>query len=207
MGVYNPQRKKYVWLNINAAPLFRNGETKPYQVYATFRDITEKKESIKLLTEWKERYDRVSAASKLVAYEENLSTGEITWATSLEVVLGYKTDDLKDSFSHALNLIHPNDRDEFLKQREAAISSKSKYQFEYRIRHRKGHYIVIKDEGFISENTLTGDNLMVGLLQDVTQQKESEKAIKESEANLNNAQAIARLGHWIWNVDSNSVIW
>lgn len=207
MGVYNPQRKKYVWLNINAAPLYRNGETKPYQVYATFRDITEKKESIKLLTEWKERYDRVSAASKLVAYEENLSTGKITWATSLEVVLGYKTDDLKDSFSHALNLIHPNDRDEFLKQREAAISSKSKYQFEYRIRHRKGHYIVIKDEGFISENTLTGDKLMVGLLQDVTQQKESEKAIKESEANLNNAQAIARLGHWIWNIDSNSVIW
>ena len=104
MGVYNPQRKKYVWLNINAAPLYRNGETKPYQVYATFRDITEKKESIKLLTEWKERYDRVSAASKLVAYEENLSTGEITWATSLEVVLGYKTDDLKDSFLMRLTL-------------------------------------------------------------------------------------------------------
>ena len=207
MGVYNPQRKKYVWLNINAAPLFRNGETKPYQVYATFRDITEKKESIKLLTEWKERYDRVSAASKLVAYEENLSTDEITWATSLEVVLGYKTSELIDSFSHALNLIHPNDRDEFLKQREVAISSKSKYQFEYRIRHKKGHYIVIKDEGFISENTLTGDKLMVGLLQDITQQKEAEKAIKESEQNLKQSQAIAHLGHWIWDVKTDTVIW
>ena len=207
MGVYNPQHKKYVWLNINAAPLYRNGETKPYQVYATFRDITEKKESIKLLTEWKERYDRVSAASKLVAYEENLSTGEITWATSFEVVLGYKTGELIDTFSHALNLIHPNDRDEFLKQREAAISSKSKYQFEYRIRHKKGHYIIIKDEGIISKNTLTGNNLMVGLLQDVTQQKEAEKAIKESEKNLKQSQAIAHLGHWIWNVKTDTVIW
>ena len=40
MGVFQPQINDHVWLSINAIPLFRRGETVPYQVYATFLDIT-----------------------------------------------------------------------------------------------------------------------------------------------------------------------
>lgn len=44
MGVFNPQKKRYVWINVNAVPLFRPLEKKPWQVYVVFEDITEKKE-------------------------------------------------------------------------------------------------------------------------------------------------------------------
>lgn len=40
MGVYQPETHDHVWLSINAIPLFRPGESEPYQVYATFQDIT-----------------------------------------------------------------------------------------------------------------------------------------------------------------------
>ncbi len=50
LGVYNPDREDYVWLNINAIPQFENGKSKPYQVFVTLTDITEQKKSeIKLL--------------------------------------------------------------------------------------------------------------------------------------------------------------
>lgn len=39
-GIFQPQRNDYIWISINASPLFRQGETKPYQVYAIFRDVT-----------------------------------------------------------------------------------------------------------------------------------------------------------------------
>jgi PAS domain-containing protein len=39
MGVYNPRRKGYTWININAVPQFRQGEPKPYEVYTTFEEI------------------------------------------------------------------------------------------------------------------------------------------------------------------------
>lgn len=42
-GVYRPESDDYVWLIINAIPIFLEGEEKPNQVYATFEDITEKK--------------------------------------------------------------------------------------------------------------------------------------------------------------------
>ena len=44
-GVFNPNDGAYHWLSVNAVPLFRSGEVKPYQVYATFEDITERMES------------------------------------------------------------------------------------------------------------------------------------------------------------------
>jgi PAS domain S-box-containing protein len=43
MGVFNPRKEGYVWININAVPQFRSGEEKPYQVYTTFEDITHRK--------------------------------------------------------------------------------------------------------------------------------------------------------------------
>lgn len=54
MGVYHPQKQEHVWLSINATPLFMPGETKPYQVYATFDDITDRKKAeveIRILNE------------------------------------------------------------------------------------------------------------------------------------------------------------
>jgi PAS domain S-box-containing protein len=45
MGVFNPGLNKHVWININAIPHFRNGGSKPYQVYTTFEDITERKQA------------------------------------------------------------------------------------------------------------------------------------------------------------------
>jgi two-component system cell cycle sensor histidine kinase/response regulator CckA len=44
-GVYNPLKKGFVWLNINAIPQFKNGDSKPYQVFVTLHDITELKKT------------------------------------------------------------------------------------------------------------------------------------------------------------------
>jgi diguanylate cyclase (GGDEF)-like protein/PAS domain S-box-containing protein len=43
MGVFHPQEKERVWININAVPQFKPGEPQPYQVFTTFEDITERK--------------------------------------------------------------------------------------------------------------------------------------------------------------------
>ena len=40
MGVFNPCIETYTWINVNAVPQSRPGEDRPYQVYATFEDIT-----------------------------------------------------------------------------------------------------------------------------------------------------------------------
>jgi PAS domain S-box-containing protein len=45
MGVFNPTVEGYRWININSIPLFKPQSTTPHQVYATFEDITERKQA------------------------------------------------------------------------------------------------------------------------------------------------------------------
>ena len=43
VGVYNPPRQGFVWMNVNATPLFHEGEVQPYQVIVVLHDITGQK--------------------------------------------------------------------------------------------------------------------------------------------------------------------
>jgi len=49
IGVYNPEINNYRWLIVNAIPEFRNGETTPYQVFASMQDITPRKHALEQL--------------------------------------------------------------------------------------------------------------------------------------------------------------
>jgi diguanylate cyclase (GGDEF)-like protein/PAS domain S-box-containing protein len=43
MGVFNPTTGSYRWMTVNAVPQLLPGESKPYRVFATFDDISERK--------------------------------------------------------------------------------------------------------------------------------------------------------------------
>ncbi|MFZ4549074.1 MAG: CheR family methyltransferase, partial [Bacteroidales bacterium] len=56
MGVFNPLKTDTVWINICAVPLFKPGEKQPYQVYATFQDISQRKKAQHKLQVNEEQY-------------------------------------------------------------------------------------------------------------------------------------------------------
>jgi PAS domain S-box-containing protein len=43
MGVFHPEKEEHRWININAIPKFREGESTPYENFVTFDDVTELK--------------------------------------------------------------------------------------------------------------------------------------------------------------------
>jgi two-component system cell cycle sensor histidine kinase/response regulator CckA len=56
-GVFNPQRKDYVWMAINAIPQFRPGDATPYRVFVTLHDITERKRAEEALVKLRQAVD------------------------------------------------------------------------------------------------------------------------------------------------------
>jgi PAS domain S-box-containing protein len=56
MGVFNPKKGSHTWISINAIPQFRSGEDKPYQVYTTFDDLTERRLAGEALRASEEKY-------------------------------------------------------------------------------------------------------------------------------------------------------
>lgn len=56
MGVFDPQAQDHRWFNIHAVPQFKDGEQKPYQVYTTFDDMTDRKKIAEILKASETRY-------------------------------------------------------------------------------------------------------------------------------------------------------
>lgn len=71
-GVFNPQRQEFVWVNINAIPLFKAREGKPYQVFVTLHDITERKKMEEKL-EYLSTHDSLTGLSNRMELEIRLS--------------------------------------------------------------------------------------------------------------------------------------
>ncbi len=56
MGVYHAANDDVVWINIHAVPEFKPGGKKPFQVFTTFTDITQRIKNRKQLIESQKRY-------------------------------------------------------------------------------------------------------------------------------------------------------
>ncbi len=85
MGVYHPQKQEHVWLSINATPLFKPGETKPFQVYATFDNITERKKAEEALLREKREKELIinNLAEQVTFLDLNMN---IIWTNSDAIV-------------------------------------------------------------------------------------------------------------------------
>jgi PAS domain S-box-containing protein len=59
LGVHNPVRNDYTWMNINATPLFRPGEVTPFQLFVTMDDITERKQAEEALSESERKFREI----------------------------------------------------------------------------------------------------------------------------------------------------
>ena len=95
MGVFNPRREAYTWINVNAVPQFRPGEERPYQVYATFEDITQRTYAEQALI----RASRMETAATLsggIAHRvNNMMVGVLGYAELLKLDLTDRPDALE----------------------------------------------------------------------------------------------------------------
>ena len=70
MAVFNPRERKYRWIKVNAVPHFKAGETRPYQVFTTFEDITRIKaqeaDQIRLINELSHALKKVKKLTGLL---------------------------------------------------------------------------------------------------------------------------------------------
>jgi PAS domain S-box-containing protein len=131
------------------------------------------------------RYERLAALSGQIAYEYDPATGRLLWGSTLLPVLGYAAADLDGSAEQWVDWIHPEDRAEALRLLRLAAETQSDYDAEYRLRHRRGHYLWCRDRGYFDPATsVRGTALMVGLVQDVSDLHRANAALRLDEQRL-----------------------
>ena len=136
-------------------------------------DITRRKKSEEQVIAWEKRFELVIEASGQVVYDYDPDTGRIAWSGSLEQVLGYRLKDM-GGIAEWTERIHPEDRDEAVRQLEETEREGKTYEVDYRFRHSLGGYRWIHDRGFFTGDTKRGSRRMIGMMQDITDRKQAE---------------------------------
>jgi len=196
------------WFIARLSPVFDANGHYTFRISASVTDITEQRQYADELKEKEALLLEAQSIAKTGNWWYDHATKESYWSKSLYDVL--EIDSIpKDisKYEYYISLIHPDDRDSawqyFSNLREANES-----QFEYKLITPNGnlkYFRALKGKLVTDENG--NPKRSFGVLQDITETKITEKKIKVSQAELEEAQTIAKIGNWKWDVIMNKLSW
>ena len=183
------------WILSRGRSAERDSAGAPQRMSGTHLDITDLKQIELALRRSDQRFRALAESSRAIPWEADFTTYRITYVgPQIEAVVGISAKDWveKDLWPERL---HPEDRERVM--REAAEYSRAgvDHNLEYRLIATDGRIVWIRD--LVSVIKLEdGQTWLYGAMVDVTEQKQIEEALRESEARYQQAERVAGLIHW-----------
>ncbi|MHC0066234.1 PAS domain S-box protein [Nostoc sp. UIC 10890] len=185
-----------------------NADGQVIRLYGTAQDVTEREVALS---------DRQKAEAALAKSEEqlrltlefnhiglwdwNVQTREVLWNDNHFRLLGLEPETLTAKYQLWRNSIHPEDVDRVEQTLLNALAQHTNYEAEYRVIYPDSsvHWLTGKGRGVYNE---AGEAVrMLGVIIDITDRKQAEAALRESEARfqafMNNSPVLA----WITDTD------
>jgi PAS domain S-box-containing protein len=143
--------------------------------------------------------------AKFGTVQRDLQTGENWWSDEAYSILGIAPQEPAPTFEGFLEHVHPNDR-EYLKEINSKLRKTGNEDAEYRMIRSSGEELTVYSQGRTHYDEEGNPLRMIITLLDITQRKQAEKAVRKSQESLAEAQRIAHLGSWEWNIPANTTV-
>jgi len=193
-------------------------------------DITERKRAeeerralSRDLQESNARLEEAQRVAHVGYWEWDLESGEVIWSDETYRIFGLKPQERLMNLALVREMVHPEDREALYSGVDMEIDAGVHPVAEFRIVTPSGevrtvHAITSKLWGAMpadSDSEASGKaRKLFGTVQDVTELKGAEEArhalsldLQESKDWLEEAQRVAHLGYWVWDLETNQVIW
>lgn len=172
-------------------------------------DITEREKTKEVLQKSENLLKKSQQMSHVGSWELDAETKELTWSDETYRIFGMQPRECPVSHEMFMEMVHPGDRfaadSAFLKSLEEKQDS---YEVEHRLvlKHSGGIRYVLERCEHVRD---TSGKLLrsVGMVQDITEQKQAEQALKESRYILQRAQSVALMGSWRLDVLNDILEW
>jgi len=179
-GIFVPERNEYVWMLVNSIPQFKEGSDKPYQVYSTFRDITQRKQAEDSLRESERLLKEAQRVAHIGHWKLDPDIGTPVWSEEIFRIFGLDPEEGEPSFADHKKYLHSEDWPRLNDAVTTASETGEPFDIEFRIMRPDGelrwmHAIgtaTMDDDGTITE--------VFGTAQDITERKRYEEQLRET---------------------------
>lgn len=147
------------------------------RIIGTVQDITEQKilqdqlhEKTAAIRSQYENSRQAEMMRSVSTWQWSPETGKVFWSENMFRILGYKPHSFDPTFDKFVSLIHPEDKEGFLKSVEGipTMDSGTLPEFEYRIVHAQGKILHIRTTCRIAKNQ--NSISVTGTMQDITKE-------------------------------------
>jgi PAS domain S-box-containing protein len=198
------KNKEYILVSFKGCILHNpNGEFKC--TYCSFVDITDETLTLEKLQESESNYKRLLENSPAITYINNLNKGALYWSSKIKDVLGFDPNNIIVDTTQWTKSIHPEDIPKIDKILNNIEIGKT-YELEYRIYDVNKNLHWFYDRVFSVYNK-NGDIILEGIISDITEKKNIEIELKESEEKFRAITNSAQDAIVLINEKGNVIFW
>ncbi|MEH2241578.1 PAS domain S-box protein [Nostoc sp.] len=192
---------QWKWIANYGKVVMRDAHGNPLRMAGTHRDISEHKQAEAALAKSEEQLRLTLEFNHIGLWDWNVKTGEVIWNDNHYRLLGLEPEISAASYQLWRDSVHPEDVDRIEQAVSNALAQHINFQGEYRVIFPDGrvHWLTGKGRGVYNQ---AGEPVrMLGIIIDVSEQKQAEAALQESEARfqafMNNSPVLA----WITGIN------
>jgi PAS domain S-box-containing protein len=196
------------WYKSHVSPVFDDAGVFTGRTTSLVTDITDEKQRENELKEKQQRLLEVQKIARLGDWWYDITRKETHWSDNLYALL--EIDALPKNTGHF----------EYYTSRVQADDRRSVYQFfadVAGIKHRDNQHRILTANGNLRYfRIVRGEPVrddkgeitrVTGVIQDITENRVTERTIKKSKAELQEAQTIAKIGNWKWYLGQKTIAW
>ncbi|MBN1102537.1 MAG: PAS domain S-box protein [Deltaproteobacteria bacterium] len=169
-----------VFVELMAAPV-RAGEEHVGD-YASYRDITERKLAEAALRESEERLRQAQEIARLGRWEMDLRTNWLHWSDGIFEIFEIEREKFGASYDAFLDAIHPDDRAAVSTAYAESLRNRTPYEISHRLLMKDGRIRWVNEICRTEYDSEGRPIRSVGTVQDITELKRAEEALRASEA-------------------------
>ena len=166
-----------VVLEIHIIPMPTGGSVTTYQ------EITERKRWEDALRKSEYSLANAQRIAQLGNWDWNLVTNELAWSEETYRIFGISQDEFDGTYDAFLQRVHPDDRD-FVQMAARRAISGTVYSIDHRILLPDGKERILHQQGEVEFDDEETPIFLRGTVQDVTEQRRAESAIRDSEQRI-----------------------